>query len=87
MEVFAVIVTQIINLRLSVALASSKAFKSSVDPQLTKPPYSEADRPSATQEIARILWNAKVLYHIRKRPDLVSVLSQIYPLHASRPTS
>jgi hypothetical protein len=45
----------------------------------------EANSRSAIQEITRFLWNPKVLYHVHKGPQLVPVLSQMYPLHTFQP--
>ena len=45
----------------------------------------EANQFSARQEIARILWNPKVHYHIHKCPSPVFILSQIDSVHV--PTS
>ena len=48
-------------------------------------PSWEAKQFSASQNIFRIVWNLKVLYHIQKSPSPVPNLSQLDPVQ--NPTS
>jgi hypothetical protein len=48
-------------------------------------PSSEADSHSASQEIPTLLRNLKVYYRFHRSPPLVSILSQLYPVHIVAP--
>jgi len=50
-------------------------------------PSCEANSHSVGQETPCLLWNLNIHYCVNKRPSLVSILSQMHPVHHTFPSS